>query len=144
MLSPLRRDGQALGDGLKSSGSLTILNLYQNSIGAAGVEALADGLKSNGSLKYLWLWGNSIGAAGAEALAAGIIANQSLTRLNLDESLRDTPGGQAPAGGQCRPRKGDAPGAEPIVAFGHRQNKMSLKLGCILPILASDEKKANL
>eukprot|EP00435_Cladocopium_sp_Y103_P072996 s374_g42.t1 len=58
-------------------------------------QALADGLKSNGSLKHLGLRNNSIGDAGAEALAAGLRENRSLKYLYLDESLRETQGGQA-------------------------------------------------
>eukprot|EP00435_Cladocopium_sp_Y103_P073598 s374_g44.t1 len=59
------------------------------------VKALGDGLKSNGTLETLFLNSNSIGKAGAQALAAAIIENRSLKELYLDRSLRDTPGGQA-------------------------------------------------
>eukprot|EP00435_Cladocopium_sp_Y103_P063285 s1434_g24.t2 len=65
---------KALADGLKSNGSLTILDLRNNSIGIAGAEALRDGLKSNGSLTILDLRNNSIGDAGAEAPGLGCCA----------------------------------------------------------------------
>eukprot|EP00435_Cladocopium_sp_Y103_P068765 s159_g32.t1 len=97
----------ALGDGLKSNGSLQWLELENNSIGAAGAEApglgaccaLADGLKSNGSLVWLDLNGNSIGDAGAEALADGLKSNGSLQTLWLQFNSIGDAGVQALADG---------------------------------------------
>eukprot|EP00435_Cladocopium_sp_Y103_P001858 s1232_g1.t1 len=118
--------GQALGDGLKSNGSLQKLVLEDNSIGAAGAEApgpggaaveprggvpaLADGLKSNGSLKDLWLAENSIGDAGelllllqnlaeSVALADGLKSNGSLEFLGLGRNSIGAAGAEALADG---------------------------------------------
>ncbi|CAO3568679.1 unnamed protein product [Mortierella alpina] len=56
----------------------TRLNLYNNSIGDAGVKALAEAFKTNNTLTTLDLQSNSIGSDGAKALAEALKTNKTM------------------------------------------------------------------
>jgi Ran GTPase-activating protein (RanGAP) involved in mRNA processing and transport len=90
-----------LSEALKSTTSLTKLNLDSNYVGDEGAKNLAEALKWNSSLTDLDLscnafcfisfslnTGNNIGAEGGIKLAEALKSNTSLTSLNLFSKTR--------------------------------------------------------
>ncbi|KAL9965547.1 hypothetical protein ACROYT_G029361 [Oculina patagonica] len=76
-------DAVVLAEALKGNSSLTVLNLYNNNIGAQGATGLAAALQKNASLTELDLSLNKIGDHGATGLAEALQENKSLTKLHL-------------------------------------------------------------
>ncbi|KAF9897696.1 hypothetical protein BX616_005136, partial [Lobosporangium transversale] len=74
---------QGVVNSLKTSTTLTILNLSSGSIGGEGTLALSGALKANTSLTTLNLSYNRIGKEGALALSEALKVNTSLTTLDL-------------------------------------------------------------
>ena len=74
----------ALADALKVNSSVTVIDLTDNDIGAAGVSALADALKVNTSVTDIDFSYNKIHAEGASALVDALKVNTSVTVINLD------------------------------------------------------------
>ncbi|KAG0013471.1 hypothetical protein BGZ81_001003 [Podila clonocystis] len=86
---------QAVAEALKTNSALTSLSLVGNSIGDKGAQALAQALKNNSTLTYLDLRGYSIGKNGAQALAEALKTNSTLTTLNLGRNSIGDNGTQA-------------------------------------------------
>ncbi|KAG0028721.1 hypothetical protein BGZ82_008269 [Podila clonocystis] len=73
----------ALGKALKTSSTLTILYLQNNSIGDNGAQRLSEALKTNSTLTTLDLWGNSIGDSRVLEPSDALKTNSALTTLGL-------------------------------------------------------------
>ncbi|KAL0242941.1 hypothetical protein GEMRC1_005504 [Eukaryota sp. GEM-RC1] len=70
-------------EALKTNTTVTIVNLFYNSIGDEGARALAEALKVNTSITSVYLMFNSVGDEGARALAEALKVNASVTSVNL-------------------------------------------------------------
>jgi len=68
---------------LKTTSTLTTLNLQNNLISDNGAQALSEALKINSSLTTLNLKSNLIGDSGAQTLAQALKSNSSPTTLDL-------------------------------------------------------------
>jgi Ran GTPase-activating protein (RanGAP) involved in mRNA processing and transport len=92
--------GVALANGLNFNACLTTLNLHGNRIGHKGALALAEGLKKvNVCLTTLDLAHNQIGDTGAKALAEGLKVNVCLTSIDLSHNQIGDTGVKALADG---------------------------------------------
>ena len=77
-----------LGEYLKSTlCAIALLEVAQNSLGAAGAAKLAAAVAANTSVTNLDLYGNSIGPEGASKLAESLKSNSTITQLNLADNL---------------------------------------------------------
>ncbi|KAL0238597.1 hypothetical protein GEMRC1_013070 [Eukaryota sp. GEM-RC1] len=82
----------ALAEALKVNSTVTQINLVVNSIGTEGAIALADALKVNSTVTRIDLGSNSIGTEGAIALAEALKVNSTVTRIDLGENSIGTKG----------------------------------------------------
>ena len=71
---------------LKVNTTLTMLDLSENGVEAAGAVALMDGLRVNTACKHLCAQKNDLRAAGAQAFAKTLKVNKSLARLDLSDN----------------------------------------------------------
>ena len=75
---------------LKTTHSLTILDLSRCSIGEDAACQLAEGLRANSTLTELWLHNNPLRQKGAQALADSLAHNTSVHDLILPDQYKDT------------------------------------------------------
>ncbi|KAF9979846.1 hypothetical protein BGZ75_009160 [Mortierella antarctica] len=86
---------QALAEALKANSTLTMLSLESNAIEDGGAQALAEVLTTNSNLISLNLSRNAIGDDGALALSEALKTNSTLVTLNLEDNAIGFNGAQA-------------------------------------------------
>ncbi|CAE7231324.1 NLRC3 [Symbiodinium sp. CCMP2592] len=87
--------GKAIGEALKTNSTLTSIILYENHIGDEGMKAIGEALKTNCTLTSINLACSHIGDEGGKAIGEVLKTNSTLTSIDLRGSHIGDEGGKA-------------------------------------------------